>query len=248
MHKEIINKIKEKKPLDKLDDSFVEFFIEKFLSKNYKLKKKLEDNKFKKSDIETIVKNTRNILNKIYGQFWINDKIEISSHKSTIERRYFYDKLYREIFKITGKPKKILDLAAGLNYLSYSLIDKCHFISGELTDYDCDNLRKYFLENKINGEVIKVNLFNDRNFPKTDVCFLFKVLDSIDLENHKTSEELIKSIDSKWIVASFSKITINNRKMNYPKRGWFERMIGRLNLEFKKIEFENEIFYIIKKN
>jgi len=36
--------------------------------------------------------------------------------------------------------------------------------------------------------------------------------------------------------------------MNYPRRGWFEIMLKRLNYNFEKFETSNEIFYIVKKN
>ena len=55
-------------------------------------------------------------------------------------------------------------------------------------------------------------------------------------------------IDAKYLVVSFSTVTIRDRRMNYPKRGWFEVMLNRLNYKFTKFETSNEIFYIVRKN
>ena len=238
----LIKKIKNKTPLDRLDDDFVRFYLDEFFKRNYKLKKKFLENKLRKSGEKLIIKNVRNELNKVYGQFWLNNKLELSSHKSTKERKEIYPGLYDKIFKITGEPKRILDLGSGLNALSYS--NGIYYIAAELTNYDCYNLRKYFNEHNIKGEVIKSNLIIDRNFPEADICFMFKILDFFD---HKTAEELVKSVKAKFIVVSFSTETVQGRKMNYPRRGWLEVMLKRLKFKFEKLEFKNEIFYIIIK-
>ncbi len=247
MFEDIINQIKRKKPLDRLDNDFINYFIETFLKRNQKIKLKFQNDKLKKKDIKEVVKGTRNILNRAYSQFWLDDTINVDSHKSYIERKDFYKELYKKIFEITGKPRKILDLGAGLNVLSYHLIKDCYFVATELTNYDCELLKEYFKKNKINSEIMKTNLLVDRDFPEADVCFMFKILDSLDLESHKISEELIKCVKARYLVVSFSKVTTRNKKMNYPRRGWFERMLKRLGYKFNKLEFSNEIFYVVKK-
>ena len=246
---EIIEKIKAKKPLDRLDDSFVAEFLEDFLKKNNKLNKKLLENKLKKKDFELIVKSVRNELNKIYGQFWINDKLDLLSHKSAKERLNIYKRVYKNIFIRIGKPKTVLDLGCGLNPLSYKFIGKnVYFTAVELTDYDCERLKEYFKKNNIKGEVIKADIRTYNKFPNTDVCFMFKILDSLENKGHFIAENLIKNIKAKYIIASFSTYNIRGRRMNYPKRGWFEMMLKRLGYKFMKFEDVNEIFYIVNKD
>src|SRR3989344_2984074 len=168
--KEIIEKIKLKKPLNRLDYSFVEGFVTDFFKVNAKIKKKYLENKLKKKDIELVVKSVRNELDKIYGQFWVTDGLELKSHRSTSERLQFYGNIYRFILSITGKPNKVLDLACGLNPLSYKLIGgDVGFYVTELTDYDCEKLEEYFNKNSIKGEVIKADLRSFSEFPKVDV-------------------------------------------------------------------------------
>ncbi len=246
--KEIIYKIKAKKPLGRLDDEFVLGFIDDFFKKNPKVKKKYLSGDFKKRDIELIVKTVRNELNIIYGQFWLSDKLDLEAHKSSKERNNFYHKLYKKIFSITGKPKKILDLACGLNPLTYNLIgNDVYFYVTELTSYDCNKLREYFNKNNIKGDIIKADLRTFRDFPQVDVCFMFKLLDTLETKDHKLAEDLIKSINAKYIVASFSTKTTRGKRMNYPRRGWFEMMIKRLGFEFAEHYEINEVFYIVRK-
>ncbi len=244
----LIKKIKSKKPLDRLEDEFVTNFLNYFLKKNFKIKKRYIDNKLKKKDIEVIVKNVRNELNKSYGQFWLDNKLTLESHRSTKERLDSYESLYKFIFNFTGKPKTILDLACGLNPLTYKLIgNDIYFISVELTDRDCDTLQDYFYKNNINGEVIKADLRIYHKFPEVDVCLMFKLLDSIENKGHKFAEYLIKNIKAKYLVVSFATTTVHNIKMNYPRRGWFEVMLRRLGLQFIRYDIHNEVFYIVIK-
>ncbi len=244
----LISKIKEKKPLNRLDNDLVKYFINELFKREQKLKKKFMNNNLKKKDFETIVKAVRNELNLMYGQFWLADELSIESHKSTKERAKDYPYIYRKIFDITGKPKKILDLGCGLNPLSYKSLGDIYFISTEITDYDCEKLKDYFKKNKIKGEVLKMNLLEKNELPKADVCFMFKLIDSLEFKGHKIAERLIKEIYAKYIIVSFATSTTKGRKMNYPRRGWFEIMTKRLGYSFDKFETSNEIFYVLKKS
>src|SRR3989344_1274288 len=192
MHQILIEKIKDKPPLDRLDNGFVLHFINEFFKRSNTLKIKCENETLKEREIKKIVKEVRNELNKIYGQFWKVKKVKLNLnydiHQSTFERKEFYHALYEKLFSITGKPKTVLDIGAGLNPLSYGLIgnDVFYYVN-ELTKEDC------------------------------------------------------------YLIVSFASVTTKNRGMNYPRRGWFEQMLKRLGYKFNKLEFVNEIFYVIKK-
>lgn len=244
----IIRKIKSKKPLDRLDDEFVASYLNEFLRINPKLKKNLDDGVLKKREERGIIKGVRSELNRVYGQFWLDDRMTLDSHKSTKERKSFYEDLYKKILLITGKPRTILDLGCGLNPLTYNLIGRdVYFIATELTNYDCSRLRKYFNDNNVKGEVVRADLREYNKFPKVGVCFMFKFLDSIEIKGHKLSEYLVSTIKADYIVASFSTETMSGRRMNYPRRGWFEMMLKRLGYGYEKFCFGKEVFYVVKK-
>lgn len=229
MFDDLVKKIKEKKSLNNLDDSFVRELVEDYLKKN-----KIE----KKKDFVKAVKEIRNYLNRIYGQFWAKE------HKSYSERRDIYEELYKKIF--SEDFKKVIDVGCGMNPLSYNLIpdyQKKEFIVSELTEKDCEILKNYFVENKIKGKVCKVDLNKDFKL-SGDIAFLFKMLD---LFSHKESERILESINSKVKVVSFSTIDLKGKRMNYPRRGWFEVMIKRLGYNYKILSFKNEIFYVLRR-
>lgn len=249
MYKLIINKIKEKKSLDNLDNKFIKGYIDNYFKDSQKIKDILEKHpKLEKSkEFKNIVKEVRNELNRIYGMFQLNKDLRLESHTSTKERMKIYPSIYKNIFSITGEPKRILDISCGLNPLSYNYLGcKPYYIATELTRKDCEILEKYFKKEDIRGEVLQMDLFKEHKFPKADVAFLFKVLGI--LNDKKLAERIIKNLEVKYIIASFSLITVNGRKMNYPLQGWFQRLLKRLNLKYELIKEENEIFYVIKRS
>lgn len=225
-------------------------------------------------DYELIVKHVRNILRKSYGMFvvdaksrgeilnkinslldiWAHEEM-LRTHESTKERLKIYPELYRKIFKITGKPASILDLGCGMNPFSYPFLGaRPSYYASDISKEDCDLINSYFKKFKITGEAIPLDLREIKHgnilmfFPKTDVCFLFKVLDSIETSGHKLAEKLINSINSDYVAASFSTKTLSGKRMRHPYRGWVEQMCRRLGFGCRLVEFENELFYVIKKN
>jgi len=257
--------------LANLDKGFIEYQIKRAILKNPKILKKILEAKkhseLRRSSVyKKFIKEIRRNCNIAYGMFitkeykklnlYLNelernpDSLEIynkilSLHKSTKERLNNYDKIYKKV--LDNKTKSILDIGSGLNIFSYPYINRA--VKYYAADLDVDIIKRYFKIMSIRGKGIKVNLLDLEKvkFPKADVCFLFKVLESIDIKGHKNSENLIKKINCSRIVVSFSLKTLDNREMKFQRRAWFEKMLNRLNYKFKSFKTENEIFYIIEK-
>jgi hypothetical protein len=74
---------------------------------------------------------------------------------------------------------------------------------------------------------------------------LFEILETS--KSHRLTEEIIKLIPSKIIIASFSTRTLGNLPMSRKRRIWFEVMSKRLGYTIDSFKVPNEIFYILKK-
>ena len=195
----------------------------------------------KKKERDALVKNIKKTLYKGIGAFAKKTK----EHISTQDRDY---DVYLSIFNITGFPKKIVDLGAGLNPLMYDKLGcKPEYIEYEINKECVDKVNKFFSDNKIKGEAYCEDVL-ELKLPKADVYFLFKLLESVELvKSHKISEELIKSTPSNWVVISFATKTLSGLPMRVPKRRWVELMLTRLCYEYNIIDTENEMFYVIHK-
>lgn len=243
--KEIIQGIKKKRELASLDDQFVKERILDFVKEN-KIDVKTLDKRSRK--YEDLFKSVRKKCFDIYGLFKGGKTLE--THISTKERLPYYSAIYREIFSITGKPKKILDLGCGLNPLSYRYLKSTpEYYASELGKEDCKIIEKFFKENKIKGKVFQFDLLKDdySKLPKSDVCFLFKVLESLETVKKNVSLEILKKLNTRWIVVSFSKKSITGKTIKKKGRSWLRRMLSELGYNYQTLDIGDEIFYVIEK-
>ena len=179
----------------------------------------------------------------------------LSTHASTKERLPIYNNLYAKIFALTGKPGVILDLGCGINPFSYPYMKlrKCTYLAYDINEEEINILNKYFslLRRKIpyfDGQAAAADVLQMQKIPPADVCFLFKMTDVLDKnKGHKATEEMLKRIPAEYVVVSFATKTMSGKKMTAPRRNWMEWLCKRLGYEFTILEFENELFYVVKK-
>lgn len=265
-------------------DKFILTYGDVFKKLRLQVEKKgtigIEKNKYFKE----IVKRVRSELNIIYGSFLSNDffKKKIDSdvddllqlHKSTKERFEFYDEIYSNIFRwyVQSKskdfqesseqfqktPKKIADLACGLNPLSYFFVkeyfDDVEYFSSDLSNFDMGFVQEFFDKNKINGvarayDITDMKIFEDSDFLESDLVFLFKALDSFEEVRKNISKEILEKIPAKHIVVSFPTRSLQSkREFKIEKRNWLFNFLNKKGWEYEQFEVDNELFILISKN
>ncbi len=266
---ELISDIKKKKELKELSSDFVREHLFKFLSQE----KKCDGLKNKKSAFyKKTIKEVRAKLRKNYGLFREEEGAEkreelveklqggcqkkrivkelLKTHASTRERLDFYETLYKKIFAITGKPKTILDLGCGLNPFSIPLmkLKDLTYSAYDLSENEIFLLNRFFGYIKVKGKAEVLDVLSWYKFPKADLCFLFKMTALLDKgKGHKTTEKVVQRIPARYVVVSFATKTMSGKKMTAPERRWFQLMCKRLGYKFRKISFENELFYVVDK-
>jgi hypothetical protein len=248
----LVKSIKSKKEFLGLPDSLVEENLLKVLKKHNISIESLNE---KESNI--IKKEVRKILRNLTGQYQIsrknrtklleNKNIEqlLQTHSSTKERLNFYSELKELIKKL--KIKSILDLGCGLNPLA--LADKkITYYASDIREDEISIISDYFHANKLKGKAYVQNLMQENlEFPKTDLCLIFKVLDVIDSWPYPLTRKILSSLDSKNILVSFATKKLSGKRMNLPQRSWFEKILFQMNLNYEKFSSDNEVFYLIKK-
>ena len=266
---QLVNDIKKKKELSDLSEKFVREHVEKYLKQNPRAKKFL-DGEFsvRSAKYKQIVKDIRAVLRRSYGLFRKDDgeleklvsllktkrdkneilKEILQLHSSTKERLPFYDKLYKRIFRITGKPRVILDLGCGLNPFSFKFMKfNGHYHAYDISEKEIGMINKYFWIMKLKGRAFVADILKEK-FPKADVAFLFKMTDVLDKgKGHKKTEEILKSIPASYVVISFPTVTMSNKRMNFPRRKWVELLCERLGYSVTYFEMGNELFYVVGK-
>jgi len=271
---ELTQDIKSKQELAGLDQDFVMKRLQEFFRKHEKSKKALEAKKFnrKSKEYKEVIKAVRKELREVYGVFILKKykkrydllkKLEkspslenhnqlLALHQSTKERLPYYTEIYKKIFNITGKPKSILDLACGLNPVSYPYLGcKPKYSASELSLEDSHFIQDYFDAMKIDGLAFQFNLLDFKKtkmsgFIKADMCFLLKTLDSLETIKRNISKTLIQGLPAKHIVVSFPTMSLGGKKA-IKSRNWFKNLLKNIKLEFDTFSIPGEDFFVIHK-
>ena len=249
-YESFISEIKKKRELSSISDSFIEDMIARKYSQ-------INFDKLSIKDKKSIVKSLRAELRLRVGRFDSSFKSKensilekdlanlINLHSSSKERKEIYPQIKKLINELN--PKKILDLGCGINPIF--LADKSYiYFYSDINEQNLDLIKEYFRVNRFNGtgfifDLTKIDKIN--SLPKADIVLLFKVLDIIGDNNHSVARYLINNLNTRYILVSFAKRTISGKKMNHPRRVWFEKIIKEMN--FKVFDFKEEIFYLIDK-
>jgi hypothetical protein len=195
----------------------------------------------------------------------IHNKL-FSLHKSTKERMDHYAELYNIIFDTVNDFEKkentqerhkyvLMDLACGMNPLSTILFKdriKRYYASDISTD-DCEFLKKYFDTTDIDVIIFPADLTDRKIFLKlekisVDICFIFKTLDGLERITRNISEELLRSINTKYFAITFPTLSIGgHREIKEHRRLWLERLLEKFGWKYEKFTLGSELLYLIKK-
>lgn len=261
----IYEKIKSSKKYKNLPDEVIKEHIGKYFRTNNINNESIGNIKTKK--LKLIIKHIKADLHKLSLGFE-NSNINkreymiksgeyeelLNTNKSTKERLLYYSSLYEQIFEITGNPKIITDIGCGLNPISIIYMkNKPEYYAYDINQSDMNTINEFFEKENIKGkaETLDISkLENIKNIPKSDICFMFKLIDPLENaygKGHKLSEQIINIISekSKYIIISFATKTLTGKNMNHPQRGWIERMLSRLNYKYNIINTTNEIYYVV---
>lgn len=247
---DIVKEIKKKKELSGLADLIIIKTLDEYLNKNKFSDKEISS--LSEKNFKLLIKEVRSILRLNFGRFQIskkkfdfasnNDYLSIlKTHTSTRERISFYPKL-KEIIKDL-KVKSILDLACGLNPIALAS-ENYDYAAYDIDENELQLLNDFFREKKINGKALFSDIV-DKNeiYPKSDICFLFKILDIVK-NKEEVSRHLLKTLKCNYILVSFATKTLSGKPMKVKRREWFESILKNLSLDYKTFRSDNELFYL----
>ena len=173
-------------------------------------------------------------------------------HASTKERIPVLNNFYRQIFEITGQPKTILDLASGLNPLTYFWLPKksIRYLALDIDQEQNDFLRSVFRLLKVKNVKIKTgDVFAARTLPRADVVFLFKILPLLAHQQKESLLKLLGNLRCQYLVVSFPTKTVSGKEKGmaefYAKQ--FEELIKQKPWQVTKILFPTELVFIVNK-
>ncbi len=241
----LITKIKEKKELRGLADSFVQQTLTQVLKKNnlsLPLTPVAE---------RIIMKEVRAQLRRHVGQFQTSkDQVGLlrtknypellRTHASTRERLPDYPFFRQKIAAFAAR--SILDIGCGLNPVALATKGMRYWAT-DINESDLAIVHQFFKQEGLDGQTRVLDAKTESSFPQADLTLLLKVVDLLDHKGHKRTEQLLKVLNSPHLIISFSTKTLSGKPMNHPQRGWIEHLLPRLGYSFTVWKTKNELYY-----
>ncbi len=232
------------------------------------------------SNKRMVVKRVKSELHQIYGAFnkdvnyekifssinaaFLNKDKEtlrqalvsaMQASNSSGERIPVLDHFYKNLFAITGYPKRVLDLACGLNPLSFLYLGfpkDIQYFAYDIGEREIDFLNRTFrLLGYSEMHASAIDLLVDVPREEVDIALLLKTMPSIEVQQKGRMLAIAKGLHAKFIVISFSTFNLGiiKRKRNvedlYVKdfRGEFSEVFG----DVKEFTVDGELVFVIKK-
>jgi 16S rRNA (guanine(1405)-N(7))-methyltransferase len=176
----------------------------------------------------------------------------LTQHASTAERINDLEAgFYEQIFEVTGKPSRVLDLACGFNPLTIPWMGLNPRTFYTAADIDAEMVRfldRFLALAPVHGEARLIDLVENVPATAADVAFVFKTLPCL---RHQTDDLalILAKIRAPWLVVSFPTRSLGNRAkgMTETYRAMFAELAEGQPWQPREILFPSELVYVIKK-
>lgn len=173
------------------------------------------------------------------------------SHLSTRERLPIMDAFYQEIYKQTGKPDCLLDIACGLNPLAFPWMNLP--TSTRYLAYDIHVPRVHFINHyfQLQGLPPLARLQDVAlHFPQEegDVALFLKEMPRFERNYPGTGRKFLEALLVKFIVISFPAVsTHGGRNLTGRYREFFAKLTDGFNWRISELSFAGELVFIAEK-
>jgi 16S rRNA (guanine(1405)-N(7))-methyltransferase len=176
----------------------------------------------------------------------------MQEHASTRERIPILDDFYREIFAVTGVPKRILDVASGIHPLSIpwmglpgDIVYRAYEIDQELVK----RLNRFF---EIIGFEPLARLQDVICTPPVeagDLAFAMKIVPCMECREKRASIRLLKELSVQYLVVTFPVKSLSGRSRNMTSfySNLFDDMVSEHEWKVVKISIQKELVFVVDK-
>lgn len=174
------------------------------------------------------------------------------AHLSTRERLPILDQFYQEIFAVTGRPGRILDLACGLNPLAFPWMD-LPVLGTDLVAYDIHEPRIHFLNHYfiLQGLPPLAYVHDIALQPPSeggDMALFLKEMPRFERNYAGGGRALLQALDVRWLVVSFPTIsTHGGRNLTNRYRDFFFQLIDGTGWPVTELLFDTELVFCAEK-
>ncbi|MFL7838619.1 MAG: hypothetical protein ACK2T4_08125 [Candidatus Promineifilaceae bacterium] len=176
----------------------------------------------------------------------------LESHLSTRERLPITDLFYRQIFEVTGTPKRLLDIACALNPMAFPWMGLPNSV--EYYAYDIHEPRINFINHyfTLQGLAPLARLQDVALTPPretADVALFLKEMPRFERNYPGSGRDLLVGLPVRYLVVSFPTVsTHSGRSLVTRYRQFFAELVADQSWPFEELMFDGEMVFIADKS
>lgn len=175
----------------------------------------------------------------------------LEMHLSTRERLPLYDQFYAGIFAVTGRPSSIMDVACGLNPLSFAWMDLP--ATTRYYAYDINRQRVELLNHAFSlqglAPLARVqDVLVEPPREQADVAFLFKEVHRLEARQRGSSLRLLEALPARWLAVSLpTQSSGGHHDLRDRHRQLMAGIIAGKPWTITELEFASELVFCLHK-
>ncbi|MFN2276844.1 MAG: hypothetical protein ACK2UR_04465 [Candidatus Promineifilaceae bacterium] len=176
----------------------------------------------------------------------------LEGHLSTRERLPIMEDFYRQIFARTGTPRRLLDIACGLNPMAFpwmGLPDTVEYFAYDIHEPRINFLNHYF---RLQGLAPLARLQDIALTPPqetADIALFLKEMPRFERNYSGSGRDLLLNLPVRYLVVSFPTIsTHGGRSLVKRYREFFDELVAGENWPVEELMFEGEMVFIADKS
>jgi 16S rRNA (guanine(1405)-N(7))-methyltransferase len=176
----------------------------------------------------------------------------LRSHTSTRERIPLLDSLYDDLFSITGVPTRVVDVACGLHPLEIPWMELAPTTDYVALDIDCAQIRllnAFLAHMGHRPQAACWDVVTQVPPWEADLAFALKCLPCLERQSPGIAVRLIRSLQARWIVASFPAHSLSGKKrrMGDTYAAWMLDHARRESWKVQELRYPQEVFFVVQR-
>jgi 16S rRNA (guanine(1405)-N(7))-methyltransferase len=175
----------------------------------------------------------------------------LQSHASTRERIPHMETFYREIFKVTGTPRSVLDLACALQPFAHpwmTLPTETEYLAFDLHQPRVDLINQFFSITGIRGKAIFGDILLDIPIQFADTAFFFKEAHRFEQRQKGCNRSFWQALNVNWLIVSLPATNLSGRfDLADRQRKLVSDTLIDLDWPVTEIQCGNELVFCIHK-
>lgn len=174
-------------------------------------------------------------------------------HASTQERLPILDAFYRAIFAVVPAPRRVADLACGLNPLAIpwmGLPAGIEYYAADIYDDMMAFIQAFFSIAGVKGVAESRDVLAAPPPGHFDVAFVLKALPCLEQVDKQAGRRILDGVDADYLVISYPAHSLGGRARGMPAHyeSQFQQLVAGSPWAWQKLVFQTEIVFIVAKN